>query len=191
MRNLLCGLLLLLPLSAHALFLDCVFFDGFENPGTTDSAALAALQVHNCARKTVDPAASSPIPSLVWDATVASTAQDWASGCVWSHGDHDGLGQNIYAATGITPDLADAAMSWAGEEPYYNYAANTCNTAKPPNTAQTCGHYTQMVWNTTTQLGCGQASCTTGSPFGSQFPNWNFIVCDYNPPGNVNNGRPY
>lgn len=184
MRNLLLSLLLLLPLSSHAVFLDCVSFDGFEDQGTTDPAALGALQVHNCARKTVDPAASPSIPSLVWDATVASTAQSWADGCVFAHGGHVGLGQNLYgAAEGATLTLAVASNAWASEEPDYQYATNTCPGAL-------CGHYTQMVWRATTQLGCGQKQCTTGSPFGG-FPNWNFIVCDYNPPGNYSGQKPY
>src|SRR5262249_55447621 len=113
---------------AHAEFLDCLFFDGYENPGTTDAAALGTLEVHDCARKSVAPAASTPIASLTWDATIAGTAQDWANNCTWAHGDHVGLGQNIYAAAGFTPTLADAALDWVSEEPYYDYASNTCNT---------------------------------------------------------------
>jgi hypothetical protein len=195
MRSVLFCLLFLLPLSAQAVFLDCVFFDGFENPNTTDTAALGALEVHNCARKTVDPPASTPIQSLTWDATVASTAQTWANGCNYAHGGQNGYGQNIYAATSTDPNftatLTDAADAWASEEPYYNYAANTCNTANPPNTAGTCGHYTQVVWNSTTQLGCGLKFCTTNSPFpGFPNPDWYFVVCDYNPAGN-NGSRPY
>lgn len=114
MRNLLFGLLLLLPLSAHAVFLDCVFFDGLEDQGTTNPAALGALDVHNCARKTVDPAASPAIPSLVWDATIASTAQAWADGCVYTHGEHAGLGQNIYASAstgGQIRTIAEASIA--------------------------------------------------------------------------------
>ena len=195
MRALLIFLGLSLPLFAHAVFLDCVFFDGYENPGTTDSAALGALEVHNCARKTVTPAASTPIIPLTWDATVASTAQSWANGCAYGHGGQNGYGQNIYAAASTDPNftatLADAALAWASEEPYYTYSNNTCNTANPPNTAQTCGHYTQVVWSSTTQLGCGLKFCTTNSPFGPPFTNWYFIVCDYNPPGNFTGQRPY
>ena len=189
MRHLLCWLVLLLPLSAHAEFLDCIFFDGHEDPGTTDAAALGALEAHNCARKTVTPVASTPIASLTWDATVASTAQDWANACTWAHGDHVGLGQNIYAAANSDPSftatLVDAALNWASEQPYYDYASNSCASGKQ------CGHYTQMVWNSTTQVGCGLKFCTTGSPFGATFPNWYFIVCDYNPPGNWSGEKPY
>ena len=195
MRALLIFLGLSLPLFAHAVFLDCVFFDGYENPGTTDSAALGALEVHNCARKTVTPAATTPEPMMTWSATVASPAQVWANNCTYAHGNLSGYGQNIYAAAstdpGFTATLTDATLAWVSEEPYYNYAANTCNTANPPNTAGTCGHYTQVVWSSTTQLGCGLKFCTTNSPFGPPFTNWYFIVCDYNPPGNFSGQRPY
>lgn len=185
MRNLFCVFLFIVPLSAHAVFLDCVFFDGVEDQGTTNSAALAALRVHNCARKTVVPAAGSPIPSLVWSTTVASAAQSWANGCMYEHGGANGYGQNLFVnAGGATPTFATAANYWVSEQSAYDYASNTC-------AGQMCGHYTQMVWSTTTQIGCGQAYCTTNSPFGLAFPNWNFIVCDYNPPGNYSGNKPY
>jgi pathogenesis-related protein 1 len=183
-------LMLLAPVAAHAVFLDCLFFDGLENPGTTNAAELGALKVHNCARKTVTPAANPAIPILTWNSTVATAAQTWANGCVYAHGGIGSYGQNIYAASGFVPTLSDAGTDWASEQPYYNYAANSCSTANPPNTAGTCGHYTQVVWKTTTQLGCGQMFCTTNSPFPPPFTNWYLIVCDYNPAGNAG-GRPY
>lgn len=184
MRNVLLALLILLsPIPAHAMFLDCLFFDGFENPGTADNAALDALQVHNCARKTVIPAASPSIPMMAWSPTVAAKAQEWASGCSYAHGDHDGYGQNIFATSSSTPTMTDATLLWVGEQPDYNYATNGCASGK------VCGHYTQIVWRSTTQVGCGQALCTANSPFGAG--NWSFIVCDYSPQGNYTGQWPY
>lgn len=188
-RYLPCLLALLLPFSAHAVFLDCLFFDGLENMGTTDVEALGALEVHNCARNTVIPAATPAEPMLTWNATVAATAQTWADGCTYAHGGQNGYGQNIYAAAstdpGFTATLSDAALSWASEEPDYNYASNTCSGAQ-------CGHYTQMVWSSTTQLGCGLKFCTKNTPFDPKvFPHWYLIVCDYNPAGNITGQRPY
>lgn len=196
MRSILFGLLLLLaPIAAHAAFLDCVFFDGFQSSGTLNGSAISAadardgLAVHNCARKTVDdPAPATPMPLLTWNTVAAALAQTLANGCVYGHGNHAGYGQNIYASagTGPTQTLADASLRWASEEPNYHYANNTCSDAK------VCGHYTQIVWSTTTSVGCGQAVCTsTANSPGSGFPNWNFIVCNYSPPGNYIGQRPY
>lgn len=85
-------------------------------------------------------------------------------------------------------------VEWTNEEPYYNYAANTCTTAGNPY--GTCGHYTQVVWADTSQVGCGLKYCPANTdPFAPPFDNlqWTFVVCDYTPPGNVNVGttRPY
>ena len=66
---------------------------------------------------------------------------------------------------------------WGEEGKDYNCTANECR----PNA--TCGHYTQLVWNTTRAVGCGVAYCRQNSPFGEQFPNWTFYVCNYTPPG--------
>jgi hypothetical protein len=41
-----------------------------------------------------------------------------------------------------------------------------------------CGHYTQVVWRDTMQVGCGVANCTTGGTTRS------YWVCNYDPPGN-------
>ena len=185
MRNALFALLVLMaPIPAHAIFLDCLFFDGLENLGTTDAASLNALEVHDCARKTVIPAASPSIPILTWSSPIAATAQSWANGCNYAHGGAVGYGQNIYAGAGFTPTLASASLAWAEEAPDYDYPSNSCAAGKQ------CGHYTQIVWRSTTQVGCGQAMCTINSPFGAQFPTWYFIVCDYSPPGNSGQ-RPY
>jgi len=173
--------------SARAAFLDCIFFDGTDGESATAPAAWKAnLQLHNCARKTVvDPAATPPIPLLSWSASVAQQAQVHADRCVWQHGDNTGLGQNIYAAAPQGQDQTDAASDWLTEQPFYNYAANSCASG------QQCGHYTQIVWRDTTQVGCAQTQGSTGTPFGAQFPNWTFIVCDYSSPGNFVGERPY
>jgi hypothetical protein len=54
-----------------------------------------------------------------------------------------------------------------------------------------CGHYTQIVWRDTTNLGCAIEYCTTGSPFGPVYPNWAFVVCQYDPQGSWAGQRPY
>lgn len=172
---------------ARAAFLDCLFDEGFEDSGTAQAQAAAALQLHNCARRTVVPAAAVPIEPLTWSSATAAVAQTWSDACVYGHSHLPGYGENIYAAAGFTPTLKTAVAAWLSEQPYYNYAANTCSAPANPGT---CGHYTQVVWDTTSQVGCGLSYCTKNSPFGSSFPNWYFVVCDYLPAGN-DGGRPY
>jgi pathogenesis-related protein 1 len=182
-----CAVALAAPTAVRAAFLDCLFNAGFEDPGTSDAQPAAALALHNCARKTVTPAAAAPIPDLSWSSAVATLAQTYSDACHYGHSGLPGYGENIYAAAGFTPTIKTAVSAWLGEQPYYNYANNSCSAPNPPGT---CGHYTQAVWDATAQVGCGISYCTQNSPFGSSFPNWWFVVCDYTPAGN-DGGRPY
>ncbi|CAK9327998.1 unnamed protein product [Citrullus colocynthis] len=45
-----------------------------------------------------------------------------------------------------------------------------------------CGHYTQVVWKDSIRIGCAKANCRTGGAF---------IVCNYDPHGNIIGQRPY
>ncbi|MCI5139186.1 MAG: hypothetical protein D3922_12405, partial [Candidatus Electrothrix sp. AR1] len=57
---------------------------------------------------------------------------------------------------------------------YYDYATNSCHSV--------CGHYTQVVWRSTKEVGCGMASCNDKAQL------W---VCQYNPRGNMLGQKPY
>jgi hypothetical protein len=132
--------------------------------------------------------AAHGVPPLVWDPSLAATAQAWAEQCVDDEGivgliDHnpnrsDGhpqyVGENIYGHSGSASGTA-AVASWVSEEADYDYDSNTCSDV--------CGHYTQVVWATTTAVGCGIATCE-GLLYGHS------IVCNYMPGGN-NGDRPY
>ena len=90
----------------------------------------------------------------------------------------------MYAFSNGTGTTAAGVMSsWVGEAADYDYAANTCTPMKM------CGHYTQVVWRSTTQVGCGIATCNQNRPFAGSGP-WQVVVCDYSPAGN-NGNRPY
>ncbi len=153
---------------------------GDEEPANMDGM----VEAHNAARANVVPAASPAIPPLTWSSSVAAAAQAWAMECNFSHDTDNGTyGQNIYAATGDTlPPQVVAA--WIAESANYDYATNTCAAN------EVCGHYTQVVWRDSTQLGCGVESCTTGSPFGGTGA-WQIYVCNYAPPGNFDGEKPY
>lgn len=155
-------------------------------PDPDEPAALAGITaLHNQVRATVD------VPPLTWDPELAQIAQSWADQCIDQEQptgliDHnpgrndaypDYVGENIYGTSqAATPQ--DAVSSWASEAQYYDHDSNTCASALG------CGHYTQIVWRTTTKLGCGISSCP-GLAFG------NAIVCNYAPGGNIGGQRPY
>jgi pathogenesis-related protein 1 len=56
----------------------------------------------------------------------------------------------------------------------YDYGSNSCSGV--------CGHYTQQVWATTTDLGCALKACPGGSYM---------VSCEYGPGGNYQGQRPY
>ncbi|MDP9150935.1 MAG: CAP domain-containing protein [Myxococcota bacterium] len=134
-------------------------------------------------------------PPLTCDPIAAQVALSYASKCNYMHnanrnmeyaalgGQGPGVGENI-AAGAPTESIAKAVASWLSEVTSYTYATNSCASG-----AQ-CGHYTQIIWKTTTGVGCAHVACTTGSPFGTS-AKWDFSVCDYSPPGNYVNMKPY
>lgn len=169
---------------AHAVYPDFIFMGGADSWEVSAPPEWRShLMANNAARRQVVPAATTPIPPLNWNTALAATAQAYADQCVWQHSGAPGLGENLAAAAPWSDQRLASAMNWASENVDYNYAANSCAAG-----AQ-CGHYTQMVWAATTQVGCGTTNCAVGSPFAG-FPQWTYTVCSYTPPGN-NGQRPY
>jgi hypothetical protein len=158
-----------------------------------EPAALAGITMyHNQIRAMVDTTgvAGGALPALTWDDSLAATAAAWVAKC--TDAEHDGLvdhnpdrstghpwyvGENIYASSG-TATARDAVNGWADESADYHYDANTCDSGA------VCGHYTQVVWRTTENVGCAIGTCP-------RLAYQSTIVCDYGPGGNVNNQRPY
>jgi pathogenesis-related protein 1 len=134
-------------------------------------------------------------PPLTLNPIAAQVALNYAMMCNYEHnanrnsdyaalgGGSGGLGENI-AAGAPSLSIASANSGWIGEDANYDYSTNTCNMG-PMNNLE-CGHYTQIVWKTTTSVGCALVTCTTNSPFPAQYgTTWGFAVCDYAPPGNL------
>lgn len=180
---------ILASFAGHAASRDCLPVDGMDFEGadgasaSTPAAWRGNLHVHNCMRSRITPAAHPPIPMLRWSTTLAATAQAHANRCAWGHSGRPG--ENLYAGAPWSAAQTAAANRWADEQSQYHYSSNSCAAG------EACGHYTQMVWRSTREIGCGIANCRTGSPFGSPFPDWTFVVCHYDPPGNRTGQRPY
>ena len=82
---------------------------------------------------------------------------------------------NIDIPKPFTPiNLAhQAALSWYKELNNYEYPTGTSLNG------QAIGHFTQVVWKSSTKLGCGTAHKTEGKMITA------YVVCQYAPAGNV------
>jgi uncharacterized protein YkwD len=106
------------------------------------------------------------VPPVTWSETVAASAQRWADTCPSGH---SGSGENITWANYVV-ESPKVVKGWYDEERLYDY--------NNPGFSKDTGHFTQVVWKSTAQIGCGyKIGC------GGEWPNvW---VCQYNPAGNV------
>jgi len=134
------------------------------------------------------------VSNLVWSDRVARVAQSWANqlkneGCAMRHSSRrqrQGYGENLYWASAVRwsngrRDVQNVSStkvvdSWGSEIADYHYSSNSCNSGA------VCGHYTQVVWNRTTKVGCGMAICNDKAQI------W---VCNYDPAGNYVGVKPY
>ncbi|KNZ33204.1 MAG: hypothetical protein AD742_07660 [Methylibium sp. NZG] len=117
---------------------------------------------------------------LTWSTDLAAVAQEWAeqlaiSGCRMKHRSPNVHGENLFQGTFGAFTAVDAAKAWETEKKDYRGGVLTEANFAP------AGHYTQMVWRQTTQLGCGQAICKGTL----------IVACNYSPAGNVLGRRPY
>jgi len=154
-----------------------------------------ALNLHNQVRSTLNqggyPGQPIPNPSLAlmfWDQGLADSATAYANECVWQHSDNRiNTGENLYASTDTASDIGDAVGVWADEYRYYDFSTGDCDPGEQ------CGHYTQLVWQDTLLVGCGDAVCTPlRRPDGSVlFDVGRHQVCHYATAGNINGNAPY
>lgn len=157
-------------------------------PGSIPTQSQMFINAHNSYRANTNPRATNMLP-INWSSNLASGASNWASKCNFTHSQTPGVGENLYATSRRTPsansyDPSEAVNSWGAEQKNYNYGNNTC--AK----GEVCGHYTQVVWGNTDQVGCAYQDCPKID--GISWPNGGTItVCQYNPPGNWVGQKPY
>ncbi|MCW8932818.1 MAG: CAP domain-containing protein [Gammaproteobacteria bacterium] len=146
----------------------------------------AMIKAHNELRQNYNS------PPLIYSDTLEKAAEAWAKklqsrDCQISHSFGE-TGENIYWASPYTLIKIDAnnnktqknllqnitdkqvVQTWYDEVKWYDYDTNSCQKG------QICGHYTQVIWNTTKELGCAAIACKDFSQV------W---VCEYAPPGNI------
>lgn len=159
----------------------------------TDAEIDASLQAHNDTRKTVG------LEPLKWNCALAEFAQKWANTDTGNHSTEQqrqnivptggGAGENLAhgydSETNIT--VQSMIQGWIDEKQFLQSDRKTC-TANPKNIP--CGHYTQMVWKNTTEVGCGiirKSNSFTEDSKGKA----SYLVCIYNPGGNIDGVAAY
>ncbi len=145
-----------------------------QAPSTLSTDMQLLLNEHNNDR------AKHCTPPLTWSQKVAADAQAKANTCGFFHNSTElqqlGEGENLYWGSGSFAPAKAATDSWYGEITNYNFSAPVWSSAN--------GHFTQMVWKDSTQLGCGTKVCNMNGYVGT------FWVCRYSPPGNMNVNNP-
>jgi pathogenesis-related protein 1 len=129
------------------------------------SVAQRWIDAHNKVR------ASHCAPALTWSTELAAVAQKWANtlkskGCVFGHSPQQKFGENLAAGTSGALDPESTVGMWYDEIKLYKFPAG--------GFSMQTGHFTQVVWTTTKQVGCGQVTCGGNDIY----------VCNYDPPGN-------
>lgn len=130
------------------------------------------LQAHNQWRQQTN------IPPLTWSDDLAQYAQNWANHLASDnfklyHRPNNPYGENLTWAAHQRLSPTQVVNMWGDEIKDYNYNTNQCSAV--------CGHYTQLVWENTTEVGCARVHS------GHQ----ELWVCNYNPPGNYRGQKPY
>ncbi|XP_051164451.1 venom allergen 3-like isoform X1 [Leptopilina boulardi] len=128
------------------------------------------------------------MPNMVWDRELATVAQRWANQCKFEHDTcrrvrRFNVGQNIATAwtTGSNPSsIRDLITMWYDEVALFNR-----NEVERYVFRLETGHYTQMVWATSINIGCGYVNHMVGNR------NTVLLVCNYGPGGNIRGGKIY
>jgi hypothetical protein len=162
-----------------ALFHACAAASQPVPQGATGDIAARLLAAHNKERAAVG------APPLQWDQTLADHAASYGPTLA-------SLRQLVHSPRESRPgERENLAMAWHGTMPpeqLVDMWSREQQLLEPgsylfPGTSRTgrwqdIAHYTQMVWPTTTHVGCAIFAA-----------DWDYLICRYSPPGNKD-GKP-
>ncbi|MEO8548210.1 MAG: CAP domain-containing protein [Sphingomicrobium sp.] len=161
--------LLLWPVAADAGTL-------YHSRGTDTAARLLAM--HNNERAQLN------IPPLMWDPQLAVAAASYGPALVslgyLRHSprtDRPGQRENLWMGTRGAFSPEQMVASWIAEKREFRPGLfpNVSSTGNWEDVA----HYTQVISKSTTRVGCAI------QPAGQ----WDFLICRYSPPGNIDGSR--
>ena len=135
----------------------------------------AMMRAHNEARARVG------APKLVWNAELANDAAIFARSMARTgkfahdpqHGRSPKQGENLWVGTRDAYAYGEMIGAWVDEDRYFRRGLVPDNSTT--GTWGDIAHYTQIIWPTTTRVGCAVASNARSD----------YLVCRYSPAGNV------
>lgn len=171
-------------------------------PPLTEAEKTEILSVHNTLRAKVargDETAGNPGPQpkganireLKWNDELADVAQAWMGQCTFAHDcpacrkicsrDY-AVGQNVYTYWISVEN--DERINWTQAiQAWYDEVDDMPNTfvesfSSVPPSGKAIGHYTQLVWGESYEIGCGAVHFTDG---GTR----KIYACNYGAAGNI------
>jgi uncharacterized protein YkwD len=122
---------------------------------------------------------------LTWSSALAQSAQGWAnylaSSKRFEHAPEDATnpeGENLWAGTKGYYSPEAMVGAWVREKRYFRVGVfpNNSSTGR----VEDVGHYTQVIWRSTSEVGCAEASTKDED----------ILVCRYAEAGNYRGERP-
>lgn len=145
-----------------------------------DPISQRILNAHNIERAAVG------VPPLRWDPLLASAAAAYgpsldALGRLQHspRATRPGQRENLWMGSRGAYSVEQMVGSWSAEKRFYRRGLFP-NVTTTGNWADV-SHYTQMVWRTTTRVGCAIY----------RGPRFEWLICRYSPPGNIDNKPVY
>ncbi|XP_053567086.1 serotriflin-like [Bombina bombina] len=158
----------------------------FSTLSTSNSSVRNIIvDTHNNLRRKASPPAKNML-KMIWNNEAAKTAERWAKTCNQHHSPTEvrqipnfGCGENLF--------LSSFKASWKDViESFYSEVVDFQFGKGAKIDGQEIGHYTQVMWYSSYQVGCYVAECPS-----SQYQY--YYVCHYCPSGNnvKSMGNPY
>ena len=146
--------------------------------GARDESVMQSilLRAHN------DERGARGLPPLAWSADLANSAGRSAAALIATgeplaahrrRGVVRAYGENLWLGSRGAYDYTHMVSRWLDERSHYANGA-VPNISNSGNWAD-AGHYSQIIWRTTTRMGCAIASSYR----------LDVLICQYDPPGNV------
>ncbi|CAG9576157.1 unnamed protein product [Danaus chrysippus] len=130
---------------------------------------IETLEAHNEYRK------EHGTPPLVLSKDISKISQKWAEELAkndtLAYSINDTYGESVYCGWSPDPGVKIRAKDWVDR--WYN-EINDYSFGKEPEVL-TCGHFTQIIWKNTREIGVGCAKSKSGKLY---------VVTNYYPPGN-------